>query len=101
MTTILNDLPTWLVAIIIIGGCTGLAIGLLLLVRDHIKSSMREMHNDVAGYVFAVIGVLYALLLGFVILGSWEHVGTSEADVDREAASLTALYQTSAGFPNG
>src|SRR5207302_452839 len=93
MTTVLNDLPTWLVAILVIGGVTGLAVGLLLVLREAIHGSMREMHNDVAGYLFAGVAVLYALLLGFVVFASWEHVGTAETDVQGEAASLTSLYQ--------
>jgi hypothetical protein len=101
MTALLNNLPTWLVALIIIGGCTGVAVGVLLVLRDTVKSSVVEQHNDVAGYVFAVVGVLYALLLGFIIFATWEHVSTAEADVQHEAASLTALYHTSAGLPNG
>src|SRR5947209_921630 len=99
MTTVLGDLPTWLLAILFIGGCTGLAVALMLLLRNPIKSSMRDMHNDVAGYVFAVVGVLYALLLGFVILASWEHIGAAETDVQREAASLSALYEMTVGLP--
>jgi hypothetical protein len=99
MTTVLNDLPTWLVGVIIIGGCTVLTVGVLLVLRDTIKNSMVEMHNEVAGYVFAVVGVLYALLLGFTVVASWEHIGTAEADVQHEGASLTALYQTSVGLP--
>src|SRR5690242_840360 len=101
MTSILNDLPTWLVALIVIGGGTAFAVGLLFLLRDVVKRSMREMHNDVAGYVFAVVGVLYALLLGFVVFASWEHVTTAETDVQVEAAQLTALYKTSVGLPAG
>jgi hypothetical protein len=101
MTTLLNDLPTWLVALIVVGGCTGLAVVLLLLLRDTVRASMREMHNDVAGYVFAVIGVLYALLVGFIIFASWEHIGAAESDVRGEAASLTALYQSTTGLPDG
>jgi hypothetical protein len=101
MTTLLNDLPTWLVALIVVGGCTALAVALLLLLRDTIKASMREMHNEVAGYVFAAIAVLYALLLGFIIFASWEHVGAAESDVRGEAASLTALYRGTVGLPGG
>jgi hypothetical protein len=76
-------------------------VGVLLLLRDVIRNSMREMHNDVAGYIFAVVGVLYALLLGFIILASWEHFGAAETDVQREAAALTSLYDTSVGLPHG
>lgn len=101
MTSVLNDLPTGLVALIIIGGGTALAVGFLLLLRDIVKKSMRDMHNDVAGYVFAVVGVLYALLLGFVVLASWEHVTAAETDVQVEAADLTALYKTTVGLPTG
>jgi hypothetical protein len=101
MTAFLNDLPTWLAALIVVGGCIGIAVGLLLLLRDTVKSSMREQHNDVAGYVFAVVGVLYALLLGFIVFASWEHVASAETDVRHEASSLTALYETSVGLPNG
>jgi hypothetical protein len=101
LTTALDDLPTWLLAILVIGGCTGFVVGLQFLLRDTVKASMRDMHNEVAGYVFAAVGVLYALLLGFVILASWEHVGAAETDVQREAASLTALNETSVGLPDG
>jgi hypothetical protein len=99
MTTLLNDLPTWLVGLIVIGGCTGFAVGLLLVLRDKVKSSMREMHNEVAGYIFAGIAVLYALLLGFVVFASWEHVGAADTDVQTEAAAVTTLYQSTRGLP--
>jgi hypothetical protein len=59
------------------------------------------MHNDVAGYIFAVVGVLYALLLGFIIIASWEHFSAAETDVQREAAALASLYSTSVGLPHG
>jgi hypothetical protein len=99
VTTLLNDLPTWLVALIVIGGCTGLSVGLLLVLRNTVKASMHEMHNDVAGYIFAGIAVIYALLLGFVVFGSWEHVGAADTDVQAEAAALTTLYQSTGGLP--
>lgn len=101
MFTLLEDMPTWLLAIVVIAGGTTVYVGALVLLRDAIAKSMREMHNDVAGYIFAVVGVLYALLLGFVILTSWEKFGAADGDVQQEAASLTALYQTSSGLPNG
>lgn len=101
MLSVLEEIPTWLLAVLIIGGGTALYVGVLGLLRDVIAKSVREMHNDVAGYVFAVVGVLYALLLGFVILTTWERFGSAEGDVHHEAASLSALYQTSVGLPKG
>lgn len=33
---------------------------------------VRQQHNDVAGFIYAVLGVVYAVLLGFVTLVVWE-----------------------------
>ncbi len=99
MVSALEEIPTWLLGILIIGGGTALYVGTLVLLRDRIAKAVREMHNDVAGYVFAVVGVLYALLLGFVILTTWESFGSAADGVNREAASVSALYETSVGLP--
>ena len=101
MPSVIGDIPTWLLGILFIGGGTALYVAALILLRDRIAKSVREMHNDVAGYVFAVVGVLYALLLGFVILTTWEAYGSAESGIHHEAASLSALYQTSIGLPSG
>jgi hypothetical protein len=32
-----------------------------------------ERHNEVAGFIYAVIGVLYAVVLGFTAVIVWER----------------------------
>jgi phosphotransferase system glucose/maltose/N-acetylglucosamine-specific IIC component len=46
-------------------------------------------HNDVAGFIIAVVGVIYAVLLAFVVIVSWEKFNSAESVVGEEAARAT------------
>lgn len=71
----------------------------LVLVQRLVPSSLREEHNDVAGFIFAVVGVMYAVLLAFVVIVSWEQFSRAESVVGQEASALRGLYRESAAFP--
>jgi lysylphosphatidylglycerol synthetase-like protein (DUF2156 family) len=45
-----------------------LAVGGLALVQYLVPWQVRQRHNDVAGFIYAVLGVVYAVLLGFVTI---------------------------------
>jgi hypothetical protein len=32
----------------------------------------RQGHNDVAGFIYAVVGVIYAVLLALMVIAVWE-----------------------------
>jgi hypothetical protein len=40
-----------------------LAVGGLILVQRSVPIAMRRQQNDVAGFIYAVLGVVYAVLL--------------------------------------
>ena len=44
----------------------------LVIVRKVYGHSLMAKHNDVAGFIYAVIGVIYAVLLAFVVIVEWE-----------------------------
>ena len=52
-------------------------------------------HNDVAGFLIAVVGVVYAVTLAFIVIVMWEGFRDARATVDREAGSLRSLYRDS------
>nr|BFE56803.1 hypothetical protein GCM10020063_013290 [Dactylosporangium thailandense] len=62
---------------ILIGGlvvvtvASGIAIVLGLAVQRWVPVADRQENNDVAGIAFAIIGVLYAILMTFVIVSVW------------------------------
>jgi hypothetical protein len=57
-------------------------------------------HNDVAGFVYATMGVTYAVVLAFVVIAVWENYAETRQVADQEASSLGALYRLASGFPD-
>jgi hypothetical protein len=99
MTDLLINLPLWLVGLLIIGGAMLLAVGCMLALRPLIRRSVQEGHNDVAGYVFAVVGTLYAVLLAFLVFAVWNQYQTAQDTASNESASIGALYRNVQIFP--
>ncbi|HVA32555.1 MAG TPA: DUF4239 domain-containing protein, partial [Candidatus Baltobacteraceae bacterium] len=61
----------------------------------------REQHNDLAGFILAVVGVVYAVLLAFVAIGVWERFVQAERETYDEATNLTVVYRDAGSFPHG
>ena|SRR5215471_12840590 len=56
-------------------------------------------HNDIVGYYFASITLLYGITLGLLPIGVWSTFTETEAKVDREASTLAALYLDVSHYP--
>jgi hypothetical protein len=67
------------------------------LVRRRYTYSVLIKNNEVAGFKFATIGVIYAVLLGFAIVSVWEKFSEAELLVLREAGASATLYRLSSG----
>jgi hypothetical protein len=52
----------------------------------------------IAGFKFATVGVLYAVLLAFVIIVVWERFTEAELDVVHEAGAAENIYRLSQGL---
>jgi Protein of unknown function (DUF4239) len=75
------------------------AVAGLMLVHRLVPSELREDHNDVAGFIYAVLGVSYAVLLGLVLVAVWQNYEASRTDLDSEANELAGIYHLAAQFP--
>jgi hypothetical protein len=99
MDTFLYALPSWLLFILIVGGSVGLAwIGTVLL-RRRTTAPKDNRHNEVAGFIFATVGVLYAVLLAFTVIIVWEQYLSAESAVSQEAAALITVARDASSFP--
>src|SRR6476469_1368421 len=85
-------------AILIVGGITALATAGGLIVRRWVAVEVLERHNEVAGFIYAVIGVVYAVLLGFAAITVWERYDRAQASVEQEANDLADLYRDAETF---
>ena len=87
-------------SILIVGGIPLLAVAGTLLVRRWATVEVLEQHNAVAGFIYAVIGVLYAVLLGFTAIIVWERFNQAQANVERAANDLGDLFRDAQAFPD-
>jgi ABC-type cobalt transport system substrate-binding protein len=76
--------------IVIIGVALVLAAGTFVLERM-LPASRREMHNDVVGFIYAVVGVAYAVLLGLVVIAAWNGLDEAKANTYTETDALIQL----------
>jgi hypothetical protein len=89
---------SWTDLAILLGSLLFVTLALHLLQRLN-PPALRVPHNDVAGFVFAVVGVLYAVLLAFVVIVVWENSETAKATTFKEANALAGVYWMSRQLP--
>lgn len=85
----------------VIGICTlvsTISVMLMMGVRKKIGHTELAKHNDVAGFIYAVIGVIYAVLLAFVVIVEWEIFRETEAKVEEEVSAMAAIFRDSRVF---
>jgi len=64
----------------------------LVLVQRMVPVELRKQHNDVAGFIYAVLGIAYAVLLGLVVVAAWEQFQTARNTTEREASELAEVF---------
>lgn len=69
-----------------------LAVGGLILVQLLVPTEVRRQQNDVAGFIYAVLGVTYAVLLGLMVVAVWEEWNAASVTADDEASSLAEVF---------
>ncbi len=101
MISWLQSLPTLGAGIVVVGGFVALALTVGYLVSKFTSREVRTAHNDRAGFILAVIGVIYAVLLAFVAIGVWERFQSAESRSYEEAGSIATVYRDAESFPGG
>src|SRR3954470_2235315 len=64
----------------------------LVLVQRLVPTERRKQHNDVAGFIYAVLGVSYAVLLGLMLIAVWEQWEAAEATATGEANEVAEIF---------
>lgn len=68
------------------------AVGGLELVRRLVPTEARQKHNDVAGFIYAALGVIYAVLLALVVIAAWEGYERARVTVEDEANAVAEIF---------
>jgi len=65
---------------------------MVIIVRRLIGHTVPKLHNDISGFVFANLGVIYGVILAFVVIDVWEDYRDAEAITEQESTEAFALY---------
>jgi hypothetical protein len=76
----------------VIGAVCLLALAGLEVVQRLVPTTSRQPHNDVAGFIYAALGVIYAVLLALVVIAVWEEYQAASATVEQEANSAAEIF---------
>ena len=97
MSLFLAGLPLWVAAILLVVLPTIAAMCGPALMRRQIGLERLASNNNIAGFKFATVGVIYAVLLAFAEIVVWEKFSDAETAVVQEAGASATLYRLAAG----
>lgn len=98
-TGYLASLPTWILLPGVVLLSVGVAIAGLLLFHRKVELHIRQRHNDVAGFVYAVLGIPYGVLVGFAVLVVWEQFNVAQTNVAQEVSAVRAVFREISVYP--
>lgn len=93
-------LPQWLAILLLVAIAIFFSISGFLVVHRFIPVEIRQNHNDVAGFVFATLGVTYGVMLAFVVIVVWEQFNDAKTNAENESSAALILYKNISTYPD-
>jgi hypothetical protein len=90
-------MPWWGVVLIFVAAAAGVTG--TLLVRRAISLPVLAAQNEVAGFIYGVLGIVYGVLLGFTVIVVWDKHQLARTRVEDEANALGDLFHDAIAFP--
>jgi len=85
-------ISTVIYGVLVIGVICLVALAGLELVQRLVPADARQQHNDVAGFIYAALGVIYAVLLALVVIAVWEQYQAASETVELESNALAEIF---------
>lgn len=92
-------MQTIILGVVIVGAAVVLAHAGLVLVRRSVSLERLRSHQEVAGFIFGVVGVIYSVLLAFLVIVVWEQYEEARTNVAEESNKLVDLALLARGLP--
>ncbi len=92
-----SALSPWKAAILLVILPTAATMVGSILVRRVFGLERLVINNEVAGFKFAVVGIVYGLLLTLATISAWDKFSEAHVAVIEEAAAANAIYQLTNG----
>jgi len=91
--------PTWLWGTVVVVLSTAIACAGLLVFDRLVPIKIRREHNDLAGFTISIVSVLYAVLLAFIAIATWESFSKASEIVENESDFAGGMYLDTQGLP--
>jgi hypothetical protein len=89
----------FVLALLLLGGSILFAFIGVKVVRKITKGKVQEGHNEVIAPVFATAGVIYAVLIGALVIAVWGSYDSAKGNAAEEASILATMYRETTGMP--
>jgi Protein of unknown function (DUF4239) len=93
----LTKAPLWIAASLV-ALITAAAMFGPVLIRRRLGLEWLRTNNEVAGFKFATVGVIYAVLLGFAVITVWDKFSEAETTVSMEAGAAATILRLADGI---
>jgi hypothetical protein len=93
-----SALSPWKAAILLVILPTAATMVGSIVVRRIFGLERLVINNEVAGFKFAVVGIVYGLFLTLATISAWEKFSEAHVAVIEEAAAANAIYQLTNGL---
>ena len=97
---ILIYIPTWVTITVMFVVAVATSVGGTLLVRRYFNVNNFKRHHDIAGPIFSTLGVVYAVMLGFVLIVVWQNFDATRDNTVTEANCYADIYRDLGGLPD-
>jgi hypothetical protein len=90
----------WLIGTSLTAAAVVFSFAGVYLVRRRFPALIWKDGNDVAGPIYSVLGVVYAVILAFVVIVVWEQFNSAESTANNEATQIVTIYRDIMLFPD-
>ena len=70
----------WFTGLLSIAGSVLISLLGLWLVRKFAPYEIMEGHKEIAGFIYGILGTIYAVILGFSVVVLWEQYSRCRGD---------------------
>lgn len=92
-------LPTILICLFVITVSSAISIFALTIIRKKFNWETLTENHEFGGFLFNALGLIYAVLVAFVVYATWDEYENASSICSEEANTLQDLYLNSEGLP--
>lgn len=95
---VLLNIPPAILCLLMVAASATVSIFGTVIFHRFVPHRSLKVHNDITGPIFSTIGVIYAVLLAFIVVITWQGFDRAKLNAEMEVNSLINLYVDSLSF---